>query len=494
MIRLLPIIAGISAFMNNTPIVALLIPYVNRWGKRNNIAVSKLLIPISYAAILGGTMTLVGTATNMLVNALAIDEADHAFSLFDFTIVGLPLAIVGLIYLFIFGKKLLPERKSTMDQFAESSMEYVVEAKIASKSSFIGKTIADANLRQLNGLFVVEIIRGEEVISPVSPETVLNTSDRLLLAGNVGAISELMENNNDLELPKSSQMDDDLNFDIVELVVSRNSYLVNRTVKDADFRRRYDSALVAINRGGERLIGKIGDKVLKTGDTLLALVGDGFKHNLDARRDFYTVSKLKEVRPLDMNKSLLILIGLIAALTLSATGVLPLFTGLMVLLAVVLALKVASLRQLRDLFDYNLLIIAALAIAIGQAVQNTGLADYVAEHLLTFTKPAGVLGALIALYLITMAFTELMTNVAAATITVPLAIATASGLAAPMAPFLLVVAFAASASFMTPIGYQTNLMVFGPGGYKFKDFMKIGLPLSIIYFVLTIGILYWYFF
>ncbi|MBX2845949.1 MAG: SLC13 family permease [Saprospiraceae bacterium] len=490
--RLLPSVAGISAFINNTPVVALLIPYVYKWAQKNNVSISKLLIPLSFAAILGGTITLVGTSTNMLVNAFAIKNSDVAFSIFDFAWVGLPITLIGLIYVVVFGRKLLPERQTFSDKFQSSSREYLVEVSVPNNSSYVGKTIAESNLRQLNGLFVVEIIRQNEIITPIRPDNILLANDTLILAGNVAAITELMELNSDLALPKFSYLEGEPHFDVNELVVSAGSFLSNKTVKEADFRSRYNAALVAINRNGERLTGKLGDKQLKTGDALLVLAGSDFYSR--GQRDFYTISKVKEVRPLDVKRSLLIFFGLLASVLLSALNILPLFKGLLVLLLLAFIFRILNLRQLRQLVDYNLLVIAALALALGQAIDSVGISEFAATQVINVTQPFGAVGALIGIYIIAFCFTELMTNIAAASLALPFALAIANKLGVSPEPFFLAVAYAASASFVTPLGYQTNLMVYGPGGYKFKDFFRMGFPLSILYFTLTIGILYWMYF
>lgn len=493
MSRLLPSVSVVSAFMNNTPVVALLIPYVYKWGKQNNIAISKLLIPLSFAAILGGTITLVGTSTNMLVNAFANSQSDVSFSIFDFTWVGLPLTIIGLFYLFLFGKKSLPDRQTISESFSSNSREYIVETNIPGTSSYIGKTIKEANLRDLNGLFVVEIIRGSTSIVPVRPSEILYKGDIVLLAGNVDAISELIDaNNKDLQLPKpGSSIEDELSFDLLEVVVAQGSNLANKRVKDSDFRRRYNSSLLAVNRRGEYLEGKLGDKLLRTGDTLLMITGNDFDKNTAAQNDFYQISKVKEVRALDVKQSLVIALGMIGAIILSALNVLSLFQGLLILLLISLLTRILSFNKLNRYMDYNLLVIAALALSLGTAIESTGIASSVANSVVGLTEPIGIIGALAGIYLLTFIFTELMTNIAAASLALPFGLAVAQQLGVSPEPFFLAIAYAASASFITPVGYQTNLMIYGPGGYKFKDFLRFGLPLSIIYFVVAIAILYW---
>jgi len=494
MSRLLPSVSVVSAFMNNTPIVALLIPYVYKWGKQNHIPISKLLIPLSFAAILGGTITLVGTSTNMLVNAFATSQSDVQFSIFDFTWVGLPLSIIGLAYIIIFGKKLLPVRTTISEAFTENTREYIVETHVPANSSYIGKSIREANLRELNGLFVVEIIRGEQSIVPVRPSEVLQQGDILILAGNTHAITDLIDLNVDLKLPEPTSIDKTIDFDMIEVVVAQGSHLANKQVKHSDFRRRYNSSLLAVNRKGEQLHGKLGDKTLRTGDTLLITTGNDFETNAYAQSDFYQISKIKEVRPLDVKQSLVVALGMITAIILSSVGILSLFKGLLILLLICLLARILSFNKLNRYMDYNLLVIAALALALGKALETTGISASVAQWVVTFTEPVGVLGALCGIYLLSFVFTELMTNIAAASLALPFGLAVANQLGVTPEPFFLAIAYAASASFITPVGYQTNLMIYGPGGYKFKDFLHFGLPLSIVYFIVAIAILYWRFF
>lgn len=487
--RLLPSVTTMSAFMNNTPIVALLIPYVYRWGKQNNIAVSRLLIPLSFAAILGGTITLVGTSTNMLVNAFATSKSNVEFHVFDFVYVGIPVSIIGLLYIIFFGKKILPSHQTVTEKFQEDSREYLVEVKISSTSKLKGKSIAEANLRKLNGLYVVEIIRDNYSIAPVGPKHILQENDLLVLAGNVKAVTELVDSNPDLSLVTDFQWSTD-QLNLVELVVTRGSYMANTKLQDSEFRSRYNAALVGINRHGEQLKGKLGDKIIRVGDTLLVLVGQDFETNSFAAKDFYLISKLAEFRSLSIAQSIWVSSGLVLAILLSALQWLPLFSGLLLLLLITLLTRVLDFTKLHQYMDYNLLVIAALALSLGSAIEHSGIGELLAQGLTTYTQPLGPVGALIGIYLLTFLFTELMTNIAAASIALPFGLAVAHTLGVSPEPFFLVIAYAASASFITPIGYQTNLMVYGPGGYRFKDFLIFGLPLTILYFVLCIAIVY----
>ncbi len=486
-------VAGVSAFINNTPIVAILIPHVYKWGKLNNVSASKLMIPLSYAAILGGTATLVGTSTNLLVNGLAIEQGFPSLHIFDFTIVGFPLIILGIIYMVLIGHKMLDSKSDPIEQFNESSRNYIVELRVKVDSELIGKSVEEAHLRHLKSLFLVEIIRNNRTITPVAPHLLINAKDILLFAGDVNTISDLIEDLPGLSVPKVADNFDKGKNELVEVIIAPYSVMVNKTVKETDFRSRFDASVVAIHRHGARVKGKIGNIVLESGDVLLLLAGKDFEKLTANRPNFYILSKVKDLSKLDIRRSLIIIFGLIASIALSAFGVLSLFSSLIILSGILTVGKIISFRELKNLIDTNLLVLAAFALALGTAIYKTGTADLFAEKILFVLAPLGVVGILAGIYLLTNVLTEFMTNIAAASLALPIAIAISVTGGYPPKPFILVVAIAASASFITPIGYQTNLMVFGPGGYNFKDFFKVGLPLSLLYMVTTILIISFYY-
>ena len=476
-----------SAFINNTPIVAILIPYVYKWGKTNNINSSKLMIPLSFAAILGGTATLVGTSTNLLVNGLAMEYGLESLGVFDFTIVGLPLIFIGLIYLLIFGNKMLPNKTDPLEDFTESPRKYIAEVRVNPNSELVGKTIMEANLRHLDDLFLAEIIREDELIAAVSSNDVLQARDILLFAGDVNTISDMIENVPGLSISKSVKEFSE-HAELIEVIVTPGSKLVNNSVKQSSFRNRFDATVVAIHRDGEAINGKLGNVTLQSGDVLLLVTGNDFNKR-NHRGNFTVLSKIKDLSKLDVKRSLLVLFGLLASIVMSVMGIMSLFNGLLILLGIITITRIVAFRELKDLIDTNLLVLAALALSLGTAIHKTGAADIVANFVVNSFEGFGVIGVLLAIYLITNILTEIMTNIAAASLSFPLAISAAMSMGVDPKPFVLVVAIAASASFITPIGYQTNLMVYGPGGYNFKDFFKIGLPLSILYMLTTIAIL-----
>lgn len=496
--RMTLLVGGFSAFLNNTPLVAIMMPYLYRWGKKNNIPVSKLLIPLSYAAILGGCATLIGTSTNLIVNGLVEDQTVFpeftSLGLFDFSIVGVPMILIGLIYLVFFAEKLLPVRKDAMEDFTTKSREYMVEVFVRKTSGMIGKSVGEAGLRNLEGLFLAEIIRESEVIRPVSPSTFIREGDILLFAGDTQTIVEMIDSDSGLQLSQVGMFVKKPHTEVLEIVISHNSTIISKTVRETNFRGKYDAAIIAIHRNGEKISGKIGKVKLNAGDVLLLLVGDDFNNLSSETLDFYLISKIKDFRKLKPYKLVVLLGGTALAILLSALNVISLFMALTILLILVMILKIASPKDVHKSLDLNLGIIIALSLALGIAMVKTGLAHIIADNFIRALEPFGVIGLLTGIFIITNLLASYITNKASVALIFPISITVAHdlGLADPT-PFILIVAFAGAANFITPIGYQTNLMVYGPGGYAFKDFFKIGFPLTILYGITTVTILYYYY-
>jgi di/tricarboxylate transporter len=490
-------VAAASGFINNTPLVAIMLPYVLNWSKRYKIAPSKLLIPLSYATILGGCVTLIGTSTNLIVNGMVtnplIIPGLKPLGLFDFTPVGLPMAIIGSFFLIFFSFRLLPSRKEVFSDFTAQTREYLVEAQIRNRSSFIGKSIEDSNLRNLPGLYLVEINREGVSLPAVSPSFILRAGDILVFAGETDTIVEMINSTSGLVLTQVGMFTRKTHTEALEVVISHNSSLINKTVKETSFRGRFDAAILAMHRNGERIPGKIGEIKLRAGDVLLILAGDDFFSRSADTNDFYLITRVKEFRKMKWYQVLTMFGGAALAIFTSAMGWISLFMALILLMILINLMKITSPKDLPKSIDYNLAIIIVLSLALGTAMIKTGMADLIAQNIVHVFIPYGPVVLLGAIFIITNVLAAYITSKAAAAIIFPISVTAALQLGLPTPPFILVVAFGAAANFITPIGYQTNLMVYGPGGYNFKDYMKIGLPLTVLYLVVTVVILSWWY-
>jgi di/tricarboxylate transporter len=484
--RILPPVMGMSAFLNNTPIVATFIPALQDYAKKHNIAITKLLIPLSYAAILGGTCTLIGTSTNLIVNGLLISEKGIHLNMFDPAYVGVAIAAVGFLYLILVGNKLLPKKETAISNF-ENTREYTIEMILRYDSPLAGKSVEEAGLRQLPGLFLVEIIRDGAILAAVEPDEILQGNDRLVFTGLVDSIADL-QTMQGLE-PATNQV---FKLDtprrdrhIVEAVVSQTNPLNGKTIKEGQFRNRFGAVVVAVSRRGERINKKVGDIELKTGDILLMETPRDFAQRYKYSSDFLLVSTLSSKGRLNYDKSGLAWGILFVMVALATSNILTMFQASFLAAAAVVMTGCVKVNEARNSIDWQVLIVIASALGIGNALEITGAAATLAGSFLAFAGNHPYL-ALIATYVVTWMLTEMITNNAAAVLIFPFAISLSTNLGVDFMPYVMTIMFAASASFATPIGYQTNLMVYGAGGYKFNDFLKIGLPLNIIVAITTL--------
>lgn len=499
MARMAGTVTILSAFLNNTPIVAMMIPVIGGWCKKHEISPSRLLIPLSYMAILGGTCTLIGTSTNLVVSGMMTEAAERnpelsehlqPIGMFELTMLGLPYALVGCAYLFLIGPRLLPNRKDLIERLGESFREYLVEMQVEQDCRLVGQRVEEAGLRHLPGLFLIEIVRNGEIIAPVGPREIIKAGDVLTFTGAVNTIVDLEripglvpvadEAYENRVAARRSRM-------LCEAVISPTSPLVGQSIRDANFRAMYNAAVVAVHRGGHRLTGRIGDIVLRNGDTLLLQTGANFARAHRNNPDFILVTGVEDSRPPRTERALLS-VGLLGLfIVLISTGVLPTHLAAFLVGGLMIISRCVSPAVARQSLDWQTLVTIGAAFGLGRALDESGAAGVIAGFIVDHAGILGPVAVLALIYILTSMFTETVTNNAAAALMLPFAIATAAqpGFDVSPRPFAIAIAFAASASFVTPIGYQTNLMVYGPGGYRFSDFIKLGLPLNIILFAMA---------
>ena len=479
--RLMGSVMGLSAFLNNTPVVAMLIPTVQDWARKNGFQVSRLMIPLSYAAILGGTCTIIGTSTNLVVAGLVDSHTGMArLGFFEIAWVGVPTAIVGTLFVLATSRWLLPGREPPIRQVADAR-EYAVEMVVEPRSPMVGRSIEQAGLRRLPGVFLAEIEREGQIMVAVAPTEILRGQDRLVFVGGVDSVVDLYKIKGlvpapdqvfKLDAPRPDRL-------LIEAVVSTSSPMVGTTIRDGRFRTRYEAVVIAVARGGQRIPGRIGDISLRGGDTLLLEARPAFVERNRRSRDFFLISAVQGSSPPRHERAVIalaILAGMIAAVS---VGGVPMLVAGLVAAGLMLVLRCTTGPIARRSIDWQVLTVIAASIALGTALETTGAAASIASAWLSVAGDSP-LPALAVVYILTTLLSAFITNNGAAVLVFPLAVATAGALGVSPRPFVIAIMMAASASFATPIGYQTNLMVYGPGGYRFSDYLRIGLPLTAI--------------
>lgn len=486
-LRLMLPVTILSAFLNNTPVVAVFIPAIKDWAKSHRLALSKLMIPLSYASIAGGTCTLIGTSTNLVVNGMLQELGlNLALSIFDLLWVGLPVVFVVLSFLLIFSRWLLPDRIPALDRY-DDVRQYTVEMAIDNNSPLHGKSIEQAGLRRLPGLFLIEIERAEQLIPAASPHEILHSNDRLVFAGIVDSVIDLQKIRG--LTPATSQIFklDSKRSDrcFIEAVVSNTCPLIGKTIRQGHFRSRYNAVIIALARNGERLNQKIGDIILRPGDTLLLESRASFMQQQHNSRDFFLVSAIGDSHPINHDKALTALSIVLLMILAVSIGWLSMLKAALVAAGLMIITRCIDGRTARLAPDWQILVVIATAFGIGAAVHKTGAAAVLAENLISFTQGEPWL-TLAMVFLLTAGFTSMATNNVAAVLMFPIALEAANNLQVSILPFAIIIMVAASASFATPIGYQTNLMVFNVGGYHFKDFFRVGFPLTLLVGLVTL--------
>lgn len=541
LVRMAAALVAASAFLLNTALVAMSVPMVVDWCRKRGISPSKVLIPVSYFAILGGVCTLIGTSTTLVVQAqlnqryaaeqtqimvlsteleqleISLENANGSTSaeltqrkseliekldakritadqikpmhLFEIGYVGLPCAIVGSIFLVTVGVRFLPDRQELIRQLGDQRREYMVEMMVQEKCRLIGQTVEAAGLRHLPGLFLIEIDRGNIIYAPVTPNEKIHEGDRLIFTGVVETIVDLEKIPGLVPAADRAyelRPDKRATRHLTEVVLSRSSPLIGQTIRDANFRRLYSAAVVAVHRNGARLPNKIGDIVLQAGDTLLLQTRREFVEVYRNSRDFFLVSAVEGSEPRKHHKAplaggiLLLIVGWLAAGSLLGGGETWASPPVVALLGVLMMTFSGCMRfsDARSSFDVQLVLTVACALGLGEAMRVSGAAAMLAGGVTgLFESP---LMLLIVVYVMTMVLTEMVSNNAVAAIMIPIAISVAIQGGVDPRPFILGVAIAASLAFVTPIGYQTNLMVMGPGGYRPMDYLRCGLPLGLL--------------
>jgi di/tricarboxylate transporter len=477
-LRLLLGTAFSSAIMSNTAVVATLISTV-----KNNKLINpgKLLLPLSYAAILGGTLTLVGTSTNLIVNSLLIKQGHNGFGFFDFILVGLSGFIICLLVILLRSKNL----PALVDNDLTSN-NYLLEAEVATSSTLIGKTIEENGLRNLDSLFLVEIVRFGKLISPVTPDQTLQANDKLIFSGDISKVLTLQQFDG---LNLFAEQDDLLRDNLTEVLVKADSAIAGKTLKKAGFRARFDAAVVAIRREGCALSGKLGDIELQSGDFLVLAVGPDFSTRPNLSKNFYILSGHQADNMLSGWRDHSTVWGFVASILTSVFTPLPLLTCLFVYLALLIFSGSLTVNEIKRRFPLEIWMIVLGALTMATALENTGVAAMISQDIESLLHGQSVYLAFIVIFILTLVMTELITNSAAAALAFPVAYNIALGLGVDPTPFIMAVAFAASGSFISPYGYQTNVMVYNAGNYQLTDFIRFGLPISIIYSVTMILII-----
>ena len=488
LVRMMASTAGMSSFLNNTPIVAMLIPHVQQWSDRTGIPASKLLIPLSYAAIVGGIVTLIGTSTNIIVSGMLEQRGIEPLALFELTWIGLPAAILLVIWFATIGYRMLPERKSKAESEGNKSngSGYQMDLIVKSDSELIGKTVEDAGLRGLQNAFLIHVHRHKQIIGPIGPHFILEDGDLLTFIGDVKAIDELSVRKGLVRgapVLDASQPD----LPLFEAVVAPTSMLVGKTLKEMEFRERFHAVVIGIQRQSEEIRGAIGNLPIEAGDLLLIESKEGFDERANNDKDnFYLVTQ-KGARQLPVNsKSRLALMLTLGMIVVATLGIIPIVTAAMITAGIMIYTGCLRKGQIAGALNIPILLVIAAAIGMGQAIETTGLAVMAAGVINDYTTFLGPIAVIAGIYILTNILTELITNNAAAVLMLPIALALGveSGITAHA--MAVTVAVAASASFLTPIGYQTNLMVMGAGKYRFKDYLKAGFPVTIFMMILTI--------
>ena len=492
-------IASLSAFLNNTPIVIIFAPMVKHWAEKFNLPVSKFLIPLSYASILGGMCTLIGTSTNLVVHGMMLDAGYSGIGMFEIGKIGLPIALVGFLYLNVFGNLLLPGKKVLRNNVYTGHREYFFDVYIPSGSPLIGKRIFHRKSPKLKNFLVTSIQRNGKTIQTSNSEYIIEANDYLVLSGTSNNLKHLMDISGlQLACLQNVQREFTHNKNLIqiEVVLAPRFRGIGETLNEFDFISHYNAVVMAVYRHGERITSNVAGLKLKDGDTLILITTEQFLKDWGESRVFYTTSYLGDIRKPEKKKQMWLSLAIVGFMVISAAvfrkfylsgkELFDMYLYASVALVFMVWTKILPAKDYTKSIRWDVLITIACAFAVSKALANSGAADGIASLTVNSFHRYGAIGVLAGIYLMTNLFTELITNNAAAAFVFPIAHAAALKLGVDPKPFFIAITIAASASFSTPIGYQTNLIIQGMGNYRFVDYVKIGLPLNILCFIVSI--------
>lgn len=487
--RMMLPVSFISAFLNNTPVVAMMVPIIADWSRQIRMSPSKLFIPLSYASIVGGSCTLIGTATNLVVLGLSQERVpDLSVGMFEIGQLGVPVLVATFAYTLV-ASRLLPDHGRDEPTAFEQAREYTVAMRVQAGSPLVGQTVEAAGLRHLHGLFLIEIQNAIGEVRPApGPDAQLRADDMLHFAGVIDSVVELQQIRGLIpaDEAQADRVEPKPNRRLVEAVIAPQSPLIGQTVRDARFRTHYNAAIIAVHRQGARVSSKVGDIVLAAGDALLLATTPRFVQNYRNDPTFALISAVRNSTPVRHERSWIATSLLLAMVAVSALGVLPLLSAALLAAGLMVATRCLTSVEARRAVDLRVLLTIAAAFAVGAALRKTGVAGILADFVVDVAQPLGPVGLLASLYGTTVVLSAVVTTNAAAVLMFPIAFAASQSAGLEFKPVMFCLMLAASANFMTPIGYQTNLMVYGPGRYRFSDFTRFGLPLQLLAGVVTI--------